>query len=674
MEVPSSDDQAIADLRSALNEVIARQKQLEERLARLEQPGSITPQLAKADDLQPTVSEQIFPVEQAVIAPPEVEPLQAEQPAFESRLGLTILNRVGVITLVLGVGFFFKWAVDNNWVGPWGRVLLGLVAGLLTLGIADTLWRKAQQVFAQGITGTGIAIIYIAFYAAFDFYHLIGQPVAFLLLLATTVMAAALALRYNAIAIEALGFVGAYLIPLLLSTGEDHPWFLMTYLLVINISATALARRRKWQLLELLSFLATVLIFGAWLFEYGGRPADHWPATAGILLLCAQRFTTTWPTLFLLAQALTALCVPYIWHGSLNAFWLSMVIAAGGLAFAYKRHYASVAGTAFLAFWLAAAFSVFQEHTPTQSMLFLALGFLLFAAWSWWQTPTEVNLGIFALNGAFFYLLAYSTLQPHHHSWLGPLAFLLAVFYLALGRFLQRSTNLTLLCLGLCAAFLALAIPIQFTGFTITIAWSIEAAALSWLGVRFSNRRPMIAAFVLFGLAVFHVIFIDGIASAATLLLNTRFLSFASLGAAFLLSAYWSRRAERRFALIDFLAGHIVLLIGLTLEVIDWATGSAHAENMLSVETISITILFASYALILVSIGVATRSGVNRFAGLGLTGIAIIKLYVYDVWQLSRIYQIIAFVILGVLLLATSFLYSRFKNLISEWRKDTAEQ
>ena len=291
-----------------------------------------------------------------------------------------------MITLVLGIGFFFKWAVDNNWIGPWGRVLLGLAVGLLTLGAADMLWRKAQQIFAQGITGAGVAIVYIAFYAAFDFYHLIGQPLAFLLLLATTVLAAALALRYNAIAIEALGFVGAYMIPLLLSNGEDHPWFLMTYLLAVNVSATGLARRRSWRLLELLSFVATVLLFGAWLFKYGGKPADHWPATAGILLLCAQRFTTTWPALFLLAQALTALCVPYIWRSSLNTFWLSLLIAAGGLAFAYKRHYAAVAGSAFLAFWFAAAFSVFEEHTPTESMLFLILGFLLFAAWSWVAT------------------------------------------------------------------------------------------------------------------------------------------------------------------------------------------------------------------------------------------------------------------------------------------------
>jgi uncharacterized membrane protein len=117
-----------------------------------------------------------------------------------------------------------------------------------------------------------------------------------------------------------------------------------------------------------------------------------------------------------------------------------------------------------------------------------------------------MNLAIFALDGVFFYSLSYSALQPHHHSWLGPLAFVLAVFYLALARFVRTSSNLTRLCLGLCAAFLALAIPIQFSGFAITTAWSMEPAGLTWLGVHYLNRRALLAAFALFALAVLHVI------------------------------------------------------------------------------------------------------------------------------------------------------------------------
>ncbi|MDQ2844354.1 MAG: DUF2339 domain-containing protein [Acidobacteriota bacterium] len=81
------------------------------------------------------------------------------------------------------------------------------------------------------------------------------------------------------------------------------------------------------------------------------------------------------------------------------------------------------------------------------------------------------------------------------------------------------------------------------------------------------------------------------------------------------------------------------------------------------------SILFGIYALILVSVGVGTRTAINRIAGLCLLAFVILKLYLFDVWQLNRVYRISGFVILGALLIATSFLYSRFRQLIEGWWK-----
>jgi uncharacterized membrane protein len=74
--------------------------------------------------------------------------------------------------------------------------------------------------------------------------------------------------------------------------------------------------------------------------------------------------------------------------------------------------------------------------------------------------------------------------------------------------------------------------------------------------------------------------------------------------------------------------------------------------------------------VILVSAGVASKTAVNRIAGLGLIGFVVLKLYIFDVWQLDRIYRISAFVVLGALLLMTSFLYSHFRALIESWWKN----
>jgi uncharacterized membrane protein len=130
---------------------------------------------------------------------------------------------------------------------------------------------------------------------------------------------------------------------------------------------------------------------------------------------------------------------------------------------------------------------------------------------------------------------------------------------------------------------------------------------------------------------------------------------------------------SRPVALLEYFAGQIVLLWGLTMEIIGWAERSTPPQNLLSVETVSISILFGVYAVILVSVGVGTRTAINRIAGLGLIGLVIVKLYLFDVWQLERVYRISAFVALGLLLMGTSFLYSRFRRLIeSLWKDDEA--
>ena len=188
-----------------------------------------TPLEPVAPPIAHTPAAEEAPVSTGVPPPP---PIFASSPAasapaperLESRMGLTWINRIGVITLIIGVAFFFKYAIDNQWIGETGRVILGVLAGFVAIAAADVLWRRNQKVFAQGISGLGIGILYLSFYATFGFYHLLPQAAAFVLMAMATALAGALALRYNAMAIAALGMLGGYATPVLLSAGQDAPW------------------------------------------------------------------------------------------------------------------------------------------------------------------------------------------------------------------------------------------------------------------------------------------------------------------------------------------------------------------------------------------------------------------------------------------------------------------
>lgn len=688
------DSRRLEALTNALNSLLQKQRLLERRVTQLEsllptqtppsktvEAGLVTSQTTSPPDITPTAE-----AEPAASALFEV-PSPATHPALESRVGLTVVNRIGVLTLVLGVGFFFKWAVDNNWIGPAGRVILGIVAGLATLVAGDVLWRKGQKIFAQGITATGIAILYLAFYAAFDFYHLIPQLAAFALMVAVTAMTAVLALRYDSAAIAALSLLGGYITPLLLSTGQDHPWFLFSYLFLLNFAASLLARQGGWPKLEWISFAATVVIYGAWLLDRGTQPEKKLVATLAPLAFTLQRSLTALPLLFVLSEVLTALALGLIWTPvDAMTLVLSLLIALAGLLFAEVRKFEWAALSGFLAFWLIYLVHFFTAAQPVREFVFLSCGFVLFTAWNARQAFvlrqffSPITLLVFSLNGVIYYAGSYNLLHAQNHAWLGPLAALVAGIYLAFAWRLRRekqaeepTQRALLFSLGMALAFLTLAIPVQFTGFTITIAWAIQAAAVAWIGYRIPSRRAVYAAMAVFALVALRLVLLDSEsmpnADSYSLLRNTRFLTFAISAAAMLLAAYWGAVLAPRTSLVAYFGGHIFLLWGLCLEIFGWAARSVEAVNRVSSETVAISILFAMYALVLVSAGVATNSTINRLSGLGLIGIVVVKLYFFDVWQLGRPYQIAAFVVLGILLLAMSFLYSHFRRVIESWWK-----
>jgi uncharacterized membrane protein len=228
-----------------------------------------------------------------------------------------------------------------------------------------------------------------------------------------------------------------------------------------------------------------------------------------------------------------------------------------------------------------------------------------------------------------------------------------------------------LLCAGLALVFLTLAAPVQFTGYRITIAWSLEAAALVWIARGTGSASLKYAAFVVFALALIRLAFLDAFllpdAAAYAAIGNLRFLTFAVSALSFWGASRWL--AENREKLAAYVAGHAVLLWALILEAAGWADRTAAAENVVSLRSAAISILLMSYALLLVGLGVAARSGVSRVLGLGLVGVVVLKLYLYDVWQLRRVYRVIAFTVLGALLLLTSFLYSRYRDKIENWWK-----
>jgi uncharacterized membrane protein len=196
---------------------------------------------------------------------------------------------------------------------------------------------------------------------------------------------------------------------------------------------------------------------------------------------------------------------------------------------------------------------------------------------------------------------------------------------------------------------------------------------LAWLASRFDQPRFQVGAWLLFALVFGRLFTLDAAIysfnPAYTALANRRFMTFAVAAASLWIASRFARSQESQA--VTYGGGHLVLLWALAMEVDGWARRTADVQDVSNVASTGISILMAVYALALVAAGVALRSTVNRILGLGLMALVIAKLYLLDVWALSRGFRITAFLALGGLLLLVSYLYSRFKPAIEKfWRDD----
>jgi hypothetical protein len=302
--------------------------------------------------------------------------------------------------------------------------------------------------------------------------------------------------------------------------------------------------------------------------------------------------------------------------------------------------------------------------------------YALFLAWPAWKAMERgqalrlADLALGPLNAGFYFGAGYGLLRSGYSDWEGLFAAATGAAQLGLAAALwRRERRGALLAAGAGAALLALAAPIQFVGYRVSIAWALEAAAAVWIGVRLAEPWAVRAGGAIFALLLARLAAIDARAYPApagySALGNARFLTFAASAAAFWAAAGWIRTGKA--ALTAYVGGHLVLLWGLCLEAAGWAGRTAAPENLQSVTSLSISVLGGAYAVLLVAGGAGRRHAPTRVLGAAPIAAVVMKLYCYDIWLLAAFYRMAAFAILGLLLWVMSYLYSRFRASIGGW-------
>jgi uncharacterized membrane protein len=208
-------------------------------------------------------------------------------PAFdwESLVGVKLFSWIAGIALVLAAVFFLKYSVEHGWLSPTVRATLGILTGTALLVICELRIARGYTFTANAMHGAGIAILYATLFAIHALWHLVPAGVVFFLMLVVTAVAVGLSIRRDSVFIALLGLMGGFATPALLSSGENRPIGLFSYLLLLNGGLAWVAYRKRWPVLTIGSLAFTVFYQWGWVGKY--LTAAQLPLAAGIFVVFA---------------------------------------------------------------------------------------------------------------------------------------------------------------------------------------------------------------------------------------------------------------------------------------------------------------------------------------------------------------------------------------------------
>jgi len=607
---PSQND--LEAIRRILAELTTRVYRIESKLQMEPEPVEQAHASVVSPPLPPTrpkasatdgIKERPAPTPPLPSIPPRAQPVLRAEPEtdLESRIGSHWLNRIGIAALLIGISYFLKFAFDNNWIGPAGRVTIGLLLGVAVVVWSERFRAKGYHAFSYSLKAVGIGALYLSLWAAFQVYSLIPSGVAFVMMLAVTAATAAMAWAQDAQLLAAFALTGGFSTPLLLSTGQNREVALFAYVALLDLATLFLVVFKPWRRLLVMSYAGTLLLYMGWYSGFYSR------SQLGLTL----SFATLFFAIFAIAPLVTL--QP-------------------------------------------------EDEIPLFASVPAVLAFV---------------------NAVVYFLQAYAMFEEIDKTDMAWFALALAAVYIFLSRQVHSrkmtpgaAQILHFLHLAVALGFITVAIPIRLDAHWITIGWFVEAGVFLWVADRIESELLNVFALAALALGVARLLVIDNF-EVTRLIFNMRMATYA-IAVAVLSAVAWyaSRRSDeagRMVAAVAVVALNVVALIALSREVADyydrqmsairpaygrWTRAYGRDWSRIRIERdFTYSALWMAYGAMLMVVGFLRRAPLVRWQALLLIAATIVKVFIYDVAQLDRGYRIVSFIVLGVLLLAISFVY-----------------
>ena len=716
-----------------------------------ETPETVEVPIVHHEDIRPSIVE--IPIQETKDKTPEVEeetpenieePVEEEQeePAMameeeekieeyttsetnlEKYIGENVFGKIGILIFIIGIGFFVKYAIDQNWINETARTLMGYAVGAGMLVLAERL-HKRYHTFSSLLAGGAFGIYYLITAIAFHYYDLFSHTMAFVILCATTIFMSAVSVLYDRKELAVTALVGGFIAPFIISTDSSSIISLQIYIGILNIGMFCLAMYKKWAILPMVSFGFTYIIL--------------WGTTA-IGSFTDSEAVTIYPTLFAFATLFYVIfLLPIVFilrtqYGENTRLGLLAIITANSFMyliygdFLLQHFEASSDTTAYLAFFIAGVnlaihlylrFRVEGQDTLRNLMLGLAVTFTSMGIPILFSTANV--LMVWAAE-AVLLLWLFTKEKNRIYEWASAILLFLTMGALAYYRTTDTFIHNTGDSLFFNGAF--------FVTTFVSIAYFVAAVIMQYNKEFFSDMRRLIAytpcnaiAYAL-GFSILFLAFRDNfhfhleqpISEYASLLTANIML----LGGALILRKRFEISENKlAYEISLYLAGILFAMTvwndtapdGLLLRwlmalvTIAYMTycmrgqllvasnpRSLHTEYaivstltwltltrllLITFNEVNFSTAFSLSlgiaAFILMCIGMRYHSKEIRIVSLAEFGIIIGKLILNDVWAMPALGKIIVFISLGAILLILSFLYQKLKDALFNEEKQEQE-
>jgi len=222
---------------------------------------------------------------------------------------------------------------------------------------------------------------------------------------------------------------------------------------------------------------------------------------------------------------------------------------------------------------------------------------------------------------------------------------------------------------------------------TVAVVWMTYSLLLVWSGIWWNmipwKRVGLAVAVLSVCLAALRGITYMAVQDF-TLIANFRVLSMLVVLAGVVMHARWMRSktylGNWNADALSVVGVIIVLLLldlitGETKDVFQkakysweqesgYSEGSAELSRLSNLQQLSLSAVWLLYSVVLMVVGIWRRQRGIRISSIVLFGFTILKIFIYDLSFLETLYRIFSFIGLGVILLAVSYLYQRYKDVI----------